>query len=65
MPVRLTITRTTGATEQQVIPVDVWLKGARRTSIVIADAATIAAVEIDPTQTFPDIDRSNNRWVKK
>jgi hypothetical protein len=65
MPVRLTITRTTGATEQQVIPVDVWLKGARHTSILVADAATITAIEIDPSQTFPDIDRSNNRWVKK
>jgi hypothetical protein len=65
MPVRLAITRTTGATEQQIIPVDVWLKGARRTSILVPDAATITAIEIDPSQTFPDIDRSNNRWVKK
>jgi hypothetical protein len=65
MPVRLTITRSAGPVEQQVIPVDVWLRGARTASIVIADGAAVTAVEIDPAQTFPDIDRSNNRWVRK
>jgi hypothetical protein len=65
MPVRLTITRAGGATEQVTIPVDNFLRGARRTSTVIANGATVTAIEIDPQQRFPDVDRSNNRWVKK
>jgi Peptidase family M1 domain len=65
MPVRLTITRAGGATEQQVIPVDVWLRGARHTSTLVADALTVVSIEIDPAQVFPDVDRSNNRWTKK
>jgi len=65
MPVLLTITRAGGATEQQVIPVDVWLGGARRASALVADAGTAIAIEIDPFRVFPDIDRSNNRWTKK
>jgi hypothetical protein len=65
MPVRLAVTRATGVVERQVIPVDVWLKGARRTSVLVTDAATVTAVEIDATQRFPDVDRSNNRWIKK
>ena len=54
-----------GATEQLTIPVDAWLAGARRTSTLVANGATVTAIEIDPRQTFPDIDRSNNRWVKR
>jgi hypothetical protein len=65
MPVRLTITRAGGVTEQQVIPVDVWLRGARHTSTLVADALTVVSIEIDPAQVFPDVDRSNNRWTKK
>ena len=64
MPVRLTITRGS-ATEQQVIPATVWLSGARHASMLIPDATTVTALEIDPAQVFPDIDRSNNRWTKK
>jgi hypothetical protein len=63
MPVRLAITRTGGQVERQTIPVDVWLAGARTTTISVADAATVASVEIDPELKFPDIDRSNNRWT--
>jgi hypothetical protein len=65
MPVRLAITRSNGAVERVVVPVDAWLKGARHTSVTVADAATVTSIEIDPTQRFPDIDRSNNRWVRK
>jgi hypothetical protein len=64
MPVRLTVTRAGGATEAVTIPVDAWLKGARRATTVIANGATVTAIEIDPRQAFPDIDRTNNRWVK-
>jgi hypothetical protein len=65
MPVRLTITRTGGVTEQVVIPVDAFLRGARQASTLVANATTVTAIEIDPQQRFPDIDRSNNRWVRR
>jgi hypothetical protein len=64
MPVRLTITRAGGATEQSTIPVDAFLAGSRRGSMLIANGATVTAVEIDPQRAFPDIDRSNNRWAR-
>lgn len=62
MPVRLAITRTDGRVERQIIPVSVWLNGARRTTVTLPSAATVQSVEIDPEQVFPDIDRSNNSW---
>jgi hypothetical protein len=64
MPVRLTVTRAGGATEQVVIPVDAFLRGARRVSTLVLNGATVTAIEIDPQQRFPDVDRSNNRWTK-
>ena len=65
MPVRLTITRAGGVTEQVTIAVDDFLRGSRRASTVIANGSTVTAIEIDPQQRFPDIDRSNNRWVRR
>ena len=64
MPVRLAVTRTDGRVERVDIPVTVWLKGARRHSFSLELPATIASLEIDPENAFPDIDRSNNRWTK-
>ncbi len=65
MPVRLAVTRTDGRVERMEIPVDVWLAGARRTTTLVAGAATVRMIEIDPEQLFPDVDRSNNRWVRR
>ena len=62
MPVRLAITRG-GRVERREIPVDVWLSGARRYTLMLDDPATVTAIEIDPENAFPDTDRSNNRWV--
>jgi hypothetical protein len=64
MPVRLAVTRAGGHIERIIVPVDTWLTGTRRHTVSIPGAATIIAVEIDPEQVFPDIDRSNNRWTK-
>lgn len=63
MPVRLAITRSDGHTERRVIPVDVWLTGARQYTVTL-DGPSVTAVEIDPEHVFPDVDRSNNRWRK-
>jgi hypothetical protein len=62
MPVLLAVTRTGGVVERQTIPVDVWLTGVRSTTVSIANAETVTSIEIDPDQSFPDTDRSNNRW---
>jgi len=63
MPVRLTITRTDGTTEEQEIPVDAWLKGATRAEVLVVGRLGVTAVEIDAAGVFPDVDRGNNRWV--
>jgi aminopeptidase N len=65
MPVRLTILRPGAAPDVVTIPVDAFLRGERRVTTLVADAATVTSIEIDPQQRFPDVDRSNNRWVKK
>ncbi|HUQ82321.1 MAG TPA: M1 family metallopeptidase, partial [Gemmatimonadaceae bacterium] len=63
MPVRLAITRQgRSGVERREIPVDVWLRGERRTTIKIGSSPRITKVEIDPEGAFPDIDRTNNRW---
>jgi hypothetical protein len=64
MPVRLAVTRDNGTVERQVIPVSVWLAGAKKTTVSLSSPATIKSVEIDPENAFPDVDRSNNRWTK-
>ena len=63
MPIRLSITRSDGRIERRVVPVDVWLTGARQYTLIV-DGAGVTAVEIDPERAFPDVDRSNNRWRK-
>jgi hypothetical protein len=60
MPVRLSITRTDGTTEEREIPVETWLTGAVRAELLVP--GSVAAVEIDAARLFPDADRSNNRW---
>jgi hypothetical protein len=65
MPVRLTITRRGGQVERRLVPVTVWMAGARQTTVTIADAATVERIEIDPERRFPLIDRSNTVWTRR
>jgi hypothetical protein len=64
MPVRLAITRADGRVERRVIPVDVWLTGAKSTTVSIDGGESVVAVEIDPENSFPDVDRANNVWKR-
>jgi hypothetical protein len=64
MPVRLAFTRAGGKVERVELPVEPWLGGARTQTARIANGSTVQAVEIDPEQVFPDIDRANNRWSR-
>lgn len=59
MPVRLEITRADGSTERHEVPVDVWLDGARSTTLRVPAEPAVTRVVIDPEEAFPDIDRSN------
>lgn len=62
MPVRLAITRTGGQVERRTIPVEVWLSGARSTTLSVS--GNVVRVEIDPERQFPDLDRANNVWTR-
>jgi hypothetical protein len=64
MPVLLAVTRADGRVERLTIPADVWLSGARRYAFSLETLPAITAIEIDPDHVFPDVDRSNNKWVK-
>jgi hypothetical protein len=65
MPVKLAVTREGGvATDTVTIPVEVWLSGARSTTVRLAREPTIKTIEIDPGNEFPDIDRGNQKWPR-
>jgi hypothetical protein len=63
MPSRLTITRAGGATERVEVPVEVWLRGARRHALRVAGSPAVTRVEIDAEMAFPDSDRKNQAWT--
>ena len=64
MPVHLVVTRTDGATDSLAVPVDIWLGGAKRTTVRVAKEPGVRSIEIDPAQEFPDMDRGNQRWPR-
>ena len=64
MPVRLAVTRGDGRVDRVTLPADIWLGGARRYALSLDPLPAITAIEIDPEHVFPDVDRSNNRWVR-
>jgi hypothetical protein len=64
MPVHLVVTRSDGHADSLNIPVDVWLQGAKKTSVRIAREPTVKQVEIDPAKDFPDVDRGNQVWPR-
>ena len=64
MPVLLTITRSGGAVQRIELPVAVWLGGARRATVRVSPSPEVTRVEIDPDSLFPDLDRSNQLWVR-
>lgn len=62
MPARIAVTRADGTVERLEVPVEVWLGGAKRHTMRVADGATVTKVEIDPEQLFADVDRTNQTW---
>lgn len=63
LPVPLRVVYADGRVEEQTIPVDVWLGGARQATARFP-AGTVQEVVIDPAKVLPDVDRSNNTWRK-
>jgi hypothetical protein len=64
MPARIAVTRADGGIERLEVPVEVWLGGAKRHTLQVANGATVTKVEIDPEQLFADVDRGNQIWVR-
>ncbi|HEU0079049.1 MAG TPA: M1 family metallopeptidase, partial [Longimicrobiaceae bacterium] len=64
MPARLRITRESGETLEREVPVETWLGGARAATVRVPAGSPVVRVELDPTGTFPDIDRHNNVWTR-
>jgi Peptidase family M1 domain len=64
MPVPLVVTRADGRADSLTVPVDVWLGGAKRTTVRVAREPTVRSIEIDPGREFPDVNRDNQRWPR-
>lgn len=64
MPVLLTITRANGMVEERSLAPDAWLAGERQHSIRVPDGATVTRVELDPEEWYPDVDRTNQAWIR-
>ncbi|MBI4501939.1 MAG: M1 family metallopeptidase [Gemmatimonadetes bacterium] len=64
MPVRLTLTLSSGQTMEREIPVETWLKGASTATISVPASSGVTRVEIDAAKAFPDVNRANNVWQK-
>ena len=62
MPVPLAITRANGSVERRMLPVSIWLTGAREHVVHVSATPAVTRVEIDPKGLFPDIDRTNQLW---
>lgn len=61
MPVFLEATYEDGRTVERRVDVTHWLEG-RRTVEVVLEPGDVSRVELDPDETLPDLDRSNNVW---
>ncbi len=64
MPVPLRITRADGEVLERTIPVDRWLTGADRATMVVPEGSPVQKVVIDPDALYPELDRSNDVWQR-
>lgn len=61
LPVTLELRYADGSTETRNLPIEMWNLGSRFTARV-ATAKQIVGVVIDPRNSYPDLNRANNRW---
>ncbi len=64
MPTRIRVTRVGGETLDLEVPVERWLAGARRDTLLVPPGPPVVRVQIDPEGVFPDVDRQNDVWVR-
>lgn len=64
MPVPIAITRDDGTVTREQLPVTVWFDGKDEIVIRVGAGGGIRKVELDPEQSYPDIDRANQVWPK-
>jgi len=62
MPARVTVTRSDGEVIRREIPVAAFLSGVRTVHLTVPPGRSIARVEVDAENAFPDINRANNVW---
>ena len=60
MPVLLAVTRADHSVQHLTIPVDAWLHGAKRDTVMVRNVPAVTRVEIDPDGWFPDVNPMNN-----
>lgn len=65
MPVLLVARGARGSTTTLTVPVDVWFQGDKKVTVRMAVPEDFTRLEIDPTQRFPDADRSNQTWPQR
>ena len=65
MPVLLAIIYADGSVQRHEVTVDAWLTGTRIIEVQITAKAVAQRVEIDPDGIYPDIDRTNQIWLRK
>ena len=65
MPVLLVARGASGDTTNLTVPVDVWFQGEKKVAVRMAVPQDFTRLEIDPTQRFPDADRSNQSWPQR
>lgn len=65
-PVPAIVTATTRENEVVMVAVgaQAWFDGTDALSVTVRAPGPITAIEIDPQHIFPDVDRTNNRWVE-
>jgi hypothetical protein len=64
MPARVRVTRESGERVDHEVPVETWLGGARTATLRVPAGSPVVRVEVDPSGTWPDIDRRNNVWSR-
>lgn len=63
LPVVVQATYEDGRVERQVIPVERWLSGATSASVRFP-AGDVREIRLDPTQSYPDLNRENDVWTQ-
>ena len=61
LPVTLRLRFADGSSDTRELPIEMWNLGDRFTARVAATQPLVEVV-LDPTDAYPDVDRTNNRW---